>query len=229
MKTPLFPMTPDYTPMVKIMEMQTKFAVEASQSFMKLAMMPWQGLGSTGFSATASEVKEAEAPAPVAAPATEADEPATEAASVADVVTMDAPGETPVIEEAPAVEETVAAEVSSDAPEVEAVVETAPVADAPAADVVVEDVAETVSEDLEEAHEAPAALEGPLGTADDLTVLNGVGPKLATSLNEAGIFHYAQIADWSDANVAWVDANVPGVRGRCSKNAWVAQARDLAG
>ena len=37
-------------------------------------------------------------------------------------------------------------------------------------------------------------LAAPRGAPDDLTKLNGVGPQLEKKLNEAGIFHYWQIA-----------------------------------
>ncbi len=251
MKTPIFPMTPDYTPMMKVMEMQTKFAIEASQNMMKLAMMPWTGLRSTGF---AADVETPSAPAtapaaetvaePVAKTAKTTPAPTEEtavAAEVAEVVDtpvvqtaiVEAPVvETPVetsVEAAPIVEDASAGIVEDMAVEdtaaedtvVEAVVEVA------AAPVVEETVAETPVVEDEPAIEAPAALDAPIGDADDLTALKGVGPKLAVSLNEAGIYHFTQVADWSEANVAWVDANVPGVRGRCSKNGWVAQAAEL--
>ncbi len=66
------------------------------------------------------------------------------------------------------------------------------------------------------------------GKADDLTQLKGVGPKLALALQEAGIFHYDQIAEWTEDQTAWVDDNIAGVRGRASRNEWVNQALELA-
>ncbi|PYG34631.1 hypothetical protein [Pelagimonas varians] len=66
------------------------------------------------------------------------------------------------------------------------------------------------------------------GQPDDLTQLKGVGPKLALALQEAGIYHYDQIAEWTDVQTAWVDENIAGVRGRASRNEWVEQALELA-
>ncbi|BBU56097.1 hypothetical protein KU6B_23620 [Mameliella alba] len=44
MTTPIFSMTPDFTPLMRMMQLQTRFAMEASQGMMKLAMMPWTGM-----------------------------------------------------------------------------------------------------------------------------------------------------------------------------------------
>ena len=53
--------------------------------------------------------------------------------------------------------------------------------------------------------ERPVPLHEPLGEADDLKKISGVGPKLEAMLNELGIYHYSQIAAFSPENVAWVD------------------------
>ena len=74
----------------------------------------------------------------------------------------------------------------------------------------------------------PAALDGPRGKADDLELIVGIGPKLARMLNGMGVYHFDQIAAWTDRELAWVDANLEGFRGRASRDNWVAQARGLA-
>ena len=66
------------------------------------------------------------------------------------------------------------------------------------------------------------------GGADDLTKIKGVGPKLQGMLNEMGYFHFDQIAAWNPSDVAWVDQNLKGFKGRVSRDAWVDQARTLA-
>jgi predicted flap endonuclease-1-like 5' DNA nuclease len=66
------------------------------------------------------------------------------------------------------------------------------------------------------------------GKADDFKKMKGVGPKLAEALNAAGIYHFDQIASWSAAEVAWVEENVDGARGRVSRDDWVSQAKELA-
>ncbi|WP_207208081.1 hypothetical protein [Salipiger sp. IMCC34102] len=65
------------------------------------------------------------------------------------------------------------------------------------------------------------------GTADDLKRIKGVGPKLESALNDLGIYHFDQMAGWSDAELAWVDDNLVGFRGRASRDAWVDQAKAL--
>jgi NADH-quinone oxidoreductase subunit E len=75
----------------------------------------------------------------------------------------------------------------------------------------------------------PAALaQARAGAPDDFTRIKGVGPKLAALLHSLGIFHYDQIAGWTEAELAWVDANLEGFKGRASRDEWVAQARILA-
>jgi large subunit ribosomal protein L21 len=62
---------------------------------------------------------------------------------------------------------------------------------------------------------------------DDLRRIKGLGPKLATALQEAGIRSYAQIAAWTPDEAAAMDEKF-GARGRVLRDGWVAQARALA-
>lgn len=66
------------------------------------------------------------------------------------------------------------------------------------------------------------------GKADDLKLIKGVGPKLEALLHSLGYFHFDQIAGWTAAEVAWVDENLEGFKGRVTRDEWVRQARDLA-
>ncbi len=75
----------------------------------------------------------------------------------------------------------------------------------------------------------PEMLKKAKGKADDLKQIKGVGPKLEKMLNALGVHHYWQIANWSDEELAWVDDNLEGFRGRASRDDWVAQAKALAG
>jgi small subunit ribosomal protein S2 len=84
------------------------------------------------------------------------------------------------------------------------------------------------------AEDIPAASEdvferlgAPRGAPDDLTNLNGVGPELEKNLNEAGIFHYWQIAALKPEDVAALDAELK-LHGRIERDGWVAQARAVA-
>lgn len=76
----------------------------------------------------------------------------------------------------------------------------------------------------------PEALDGPRGDkADDLKKIKGIGPKLEKLCNSLGFYHFDQIAAWTDDEVAWVDDNLEGFKGRVSRDTWVEQAKLLAG
>lgn len=63
--------------------------------------------------------------------------------------------------------------------------------------------------------------------ADDLKQLKGVGPKLETTLNELGFYHFDQVAKWGAAEIAWVDARLK-FKGRIERDGWIEQAKILA-
>lgn len=67
------------------------------------------------------------------------------------------------------------------------------------------------------------------GTPDDLKKIKGVGPKLEKLLHRLGFFHFDQIAAWTADEIAWVDDNLEGFKGRVTRDEWVTQARALAG
>lgn len=74
----------------------------------------------------------------------------------------------------------------------------------------------------------PEALSAPRGgTADDLKLISGVGPKLEETLNGLGVFHFDQIAAWSPATVDWVDDYL-SFKGRIGREDWIGQAKVLA-
>ena len=69
-------------------------------------------------------------------------------------------------------------------------------------------------------------LAAPRGAPDDLTKLNGVGPQLEKKLNEAGVFHYWQLAAMQPGDIAKLDADVK-LNGRIERDGWVSQARAM--
>lgn len=72
----------------------------------------------------------------------------------------------------------------------------------------------------------PKKLDAPEGgQADDLKDIDGVGPVLEGLLHSLGIYHFHQIANWDDAEIAWVDENLEGFHGRVSRDEWVRQAQ----
>lgn len=64
--------------------------------------------------------------------------------------------------------------------------------------------------------------------ADDLKLISGVGPKLEQVLNELGFWHFDQVAKWTGAEIAWVDARLK-FKGRIERDDWMTQANILAG
>ena len=85
---------------------------------------------------------------------------------------------------------------------------------------------EDESED-ESVGEKPEFLETPQGDKDDLKKISGIGPKIEEKLNNLGIFHYQQIADFTQDNIKWVDDHL-SFRGRIERDDWIGQAKLLA-
>ncbi|ANT59367.1 ATP synthase subunit E [Salipiger sp. CCB-MM3] len=147
----------------------------------------------------------------------------------------------PAVEgEVPTMPDTVTAEpatlmTSQEVPPVEDLPEPAPAAaaapePAPAPKEEIPAKPETVAPAATEEEEAqPEALASPRGgEADNLKEIKGVGPKLESLLHELGIYHFDQIAGWSASEVAWMDQNLKGFRGRVSRDDWIGQAKTLA-
>ena len=66
--------------------------------------------------------------------------------------------------------------------------------------------------------DAHGALSGSLGTADDLQLLKGVGPKFVARLYELGITRFDQLASLSDTERALLDDRLGPFRGRLAKD-----------
>jgi len=76
------------------------------------------------------------------------------------------------------------------------------------------------------APKAKAAPAAASGEGDDLTQLSGVGPALLKKLNAAGITTFAQIAAWTEVDVAEFDEKL-SLKGRIEREGWIAQAKEL--
>jgi len=79
------------------------------------------------------------------------------------------------------------------------------------------------AEKKEEPKKAAPAAEG----ADDLKQLSGVGPVLEKKLIEAGVTSFAQIAAWTDNDIAEFDEKL-AFHGRIEREGWIEQAKKLA-
>jgi len=69
-------------------------------------------------------------------------------------------------------------------------------------------------------------LEKPVGQADDLKLISGVGPTIEKKLNAIGIWHYWQVKALSEEDIATVEHQV-GFKGRAHRDDWMGQASDL--
>ncbi|CAN1721811.1 Small ribosomal subunit protein uS2 [Hyphomicrobium sp. 1Nfss2.1] len=79
------------------------------------------------------------------------------------------------------------------------------------------------------AEELPAAfrgIEAPRGEPDDLKRITGISPKLEQRLNDAGVFHYWQIADLDAEQTGALDRKLK-LRGQISTEKWAEQAKKL--
>ena len=74
---------------------------------------------------------------------------------------------------------------------------------------------------------APAASSGAART-DDLTAIKGLGKVKAAKLVASGITSYAQIAAWSEDDIAEAGLKVNTSPGQIKREDWVGQARALA-
>ena len=67
----------------------------------------------------------------------------------------------------------------------------------------------------------------PAAGGDDLKRLSGVGPALEKKLLEAGVTTFAQVAAWTEADVAAMDEKL-SFKGRIEREGWIEQAKELA-
>ena len=70
-------------------------------------------------------------------------------------------------------------------------------------------------------------LKGAKGEADDLKKISGVGPKLEGVLNEIGVFHFWQVAEWGPEEIEYMDDRL-SFKGRIERDGWIKQAGDFA-
>ena len=164
---------------------------------------------SAGAKAAYAAVAPVAAASAAAAPAAAAKPAKAEKAAAGDVAVMEAPAKAAKPAKAPAAAKAEAAAAKPAA-------KTAAKASAKA-----EAAAPAVGEGTK-----PKALKAPRkGQADDLKQIEGIGPALEKLCNELGIYHFDQIAGWGVDEVAWMDTNLKGFKGRVSRDRWVAQAK----
>lgn len=64
------------------------------------------------------------------------------------------------------------------------------------------------------------------GRKDDLQRIRGITFQIEAALNELGVFHFEQIAEWDKKAVVWMDGHL-ALKGRIAREKWVEQAREM--
>jgi predicted flap endonuclease-1-like 5' DNA nuclease len=93
-----------------------------------------------------------------------------------------------------------------------------------------DDTDDEVAELLEELHDLEEYVTDTAtdaGTRDNLMQIKGVGPAIAKTLHELGIFHFEQIAAMSEYDIDRVAQRLKGFRSRIYREDWMGQARAL--
>lgn len=76
----------------------------------------------------------------------------------------------------------------------------------------------------------PPRLSGPREEgADTLAAIEGVGPMIERALNQLGIYHLDQVANWGREEAIWVDRALGFNNGRVLNDDWAGKARKLIG
>ena len=63
--------------------------------------------------------------------------------------------------------------------------------------------------------------------ADDLKVINGIGPKMEEKLNELGIYTYEQVGKMTSVEYNLLDNLTGSFPGRAERDDWAGQANNL--
>jgi predicted flap endonuclease-1-like 5' DNA nuclease len=74
------------------------------------------------------------------------------------------------------------------------------------------------------AHKLPRQFTSPPAHRDDIKHIYGVGPALEKLLNELGVYHFRQVATWSEADIDFFDSQLHEFHGRIRRENWVRSA-----
>ena len=69
-------------------------------------------------------------------------------------------------------------------------------------------------------------LDTPEGTPDDLKKILGIGPVLEEKLNDMGVYHYHQVAAFTDSDIENINTHL-NFPGRIERDEWIPQAKEL--
>ena len=81
---------------------------------------------------------------------------------------------------------------------------------------------------MDELKNKPTVLSEPRGgKADNLCRIKGIGFTIEEKLHNLGIYHFDQIAAWTEEEIKWVDKHL-AFSGRILREDWIGQAKILA-
>lgn len=91
-----------------------------------------------------------------------------------------------------------------------------------------DDAAADDADDLDAADNAVNGVEYGGGLRDNLRAIKGIGPAIEKTLNELGIFRYAQVAQMTRYDIERIANRLKGFQSRIEREDWIGQARELA-
>lgn len=95
-------------------------------------------------------------------------------------------------------------------------------------DIVIPEDKKADAEKADSVGDRPRVLSAPVTESpDNLKRVKGIGPKNEEKLNELGIYHFAQIAKWSQQEANWLGTFM-AFPGRIEREDWINQAKSLA-
>ncbi|MEM7358465.1 MAG: hypothetical protein AAF431_05185 [Pseudomonadota bacterium] len=88
------------------------------------------------------------------------------------------------------------------------------------------DAGENINQDTVDETWKPMMLAQAPEQVDDLKRIKGIGEVIEEKLNREGIYHFSQIASWTEDNTAWVE-ELLDFPGRIQREDWINQAKTL--
>ena len=92
---------------------------------------------------------------------------------------------------------------------------------------VVEKTAEDANKDVSNLLDSIGTFDASTETADDLKKVKGIGPKMEKTLNQIGIFTFAQVGRMTETEYKLLDSITKSFPGRAQRDDWAGQAKKL--
>ena len=92
---------------------------------------------------------------------------------------------------------------------------------------VVEKTAEDANKDVSNLLDSIGTFDASTDTADDLKKVKGIGPKMEKTLNQIGIFTFAQVGRMTEKEYNLLDSITKSFPGRAQRDDWAGQAKNL--